>query len=78
LCTAAAWEAQNLLTCALAIATSAATRCESRGVHFRSDYPNIDPAWQCHVDVRRGEDGVQVCTAPLRSEPRPPRSEPGP
>ncbi len=67
----AAWEAQNLLTCALAIATAAATRCESRGVHFRSDYPNPDPAWNCHVDVCRGEEGLQVSKVPLTSGTRP-------
>jgi L-aspartate oxidase len=50
-----AWETQNLLTVALTIATGAATRCESRGVHFRTDFPNTeDEAWRCHIDRAAG------------------------
>ena len=60
-----AWETQNLLTVAMGIAVAAATRCESRGVHYRSDYPESDEGWRCHVDVRRDENEVRVCTAPL-------------
>jgi len=61
----AAWETQNLLTVALCIANSAATRCESRGVHYRSDYPEMDKQWRVHIDVSRKEDAVHVATAPL-------------
>jgi L-aspartate oxidase len=55
-----AWETQNLLTVAYAVALSAAARCESRGVHFRTDFPQVDPAWRCHVDLQRVDDAVQV------------------
>ena len=58
-----AWETQNLLTVALAIATGAATRCESRGVHCRTDFPQADPAWQRHIDLVRADDAVQVSTS---------------
>ena len=61
----AAWETQNALTMALCIAVAAATRCESRGVHYRTDFPQTDPQWQCHIDLRRSEDGVQTSTAPV-------------
>ncbi|MCH8804663.1 MAG: L-aspartate oxidase [Planctomycetes bacterium] len=64
-----AWQTQNALTVALCIATAAATRCESRGVHFRSDYPNSDPNWRCHVDLRRSDNGIQVSTTPVGGEP---------
>jgi L-aspartate oxidase len=36
------------------IAQSALTRCESRGGHFRSDFPVEDPAFVAHVVLRRG------------------------
>ncbi|HAL45452.1 MAG: L-aspartate oxidase [Planctomycetes bacterium GWF2_42_9] len=36
------WECQNMLTASLMIAKAAETRTESRGVHFRSDHPQID------------------------------------
>ena len=61
-----AWETQNLLTVACCIATGAATRCESRGVHFRADFPEPDDAhWRCHIDIRRVEDDVRTATSPL-------------
>jgi len=66
------WEIQNMLTVALAIATGAATRCESRGVHYRTDFPTPDPHWQCHIDLVRTDDGFQVSTAPIPA----PRSRP--
>ncbi|MBU0640383.1 MAG: L-aspartate oxidase [Planctomycetes bacterium] len=58
-----AWEIQNMLTVALCIAVGAATRCESRGVHYRTDFPQLDPEWQRHIDLRRGEEGMQASTA---------------
>lgn len=52
----AAWETQNMLTVAHCIALGALTRCESRGVHFRTDFPRPDdPRWRRHVDLRRDE-----------------------
>jgi L-aspartate oxidase len=36
------WECQNMLTIALLIAQAARQRKESRGVHFRRDYPETD------------------------------------
>ncbi|MBI5863660.1 MAG: L-aspartate oxidase [Planctomycetes bacterium] len=59
-----AWETQNLLSVALCIATAAATRCESRGTHYRSDFPQSDGAWRCHIDIRRADDRLQVSTTP--------------
>ncbi len=45
-------ETRNLLTIALLILTSALTRTESRGGHYRSDFPDLDPAWQAHTLVQ--------------------------
>ncbi len=36
------WECQNMLTVCMMMAKAAEMRTESRGVHFRSDYPQID------------------------------------
>jgi L-aspartate oxidase len=45
------WELQNLLTIARLMIHSALAREESRGVHFRGDFPERnDTAWQRHVD----------------------------
>ena len=46
----AGWELQNLLTIARLMIHSALAREESRGVHFRGDYPQRnDTKWQRHV-----------------------------
>ncbi|MHC4626836.1 MAG: hypothetical protein ACYTDV_07625 [Planctomycetota bacterium] len=36
------WECQNMLTVSLLMAQSAQKRRESRGVHFRRDFPETD------------------------------------
>jgi L-aspartate oxidase len=63
-----AWETQNTLTVALCIATGAATRAESRGVHFRTDFPKPDEHWRCHIDLTRSDEGVQVSTSPVEGK----------
>jgi L-aspartate oxidase len=46
----AGWELQNLLTVARLMIGAALEREESRGVHFRSDFPNRnDGHWQRHL-----------------------------
>src|SRR5438132_6152402 len=46
----AGWELQNLLTVARLMMWAALEREESRGVHFRSDYPKRDDVrWQRHL-----------------------------
>ena len=50
----AGWELQNMLTVAFLIATAAYSRTESRGAHFRQDYPARDDAhWRTHLLWRR-------------------------
>jgi L-aspartate oxidase len=46
----AGWELQNMLTCARLMIWSSLQRTESRGVHFRADYPaRDDEKWQRHI-----------------------------
>jgi len=48
------WECQNMLTICLLIAKSAQMRQESRGVHFRSDFPNTDDEhFKKHFEIAR-------------------------
>jgi L-aspartate oxidase len=53
------WELQNLLTTASCMVAAALARTESRGVHFRTDYPAPDDqVWRRHlamqIDVNAG------------------------
>jgi L-aspartate oxidase len=48
-------ETINLLDIGYLILKSAAFRTESRGGHYRSDYPQTSPSWQVHTLVK-GED----------------------
>ena len=53
--TADAWRELNLLTVARLIAGAALRREESRGGHFRSDFPERDDArWKVHVVDQEG------------------------
>ena len=50
----AGWELQNLLTAGFLVTMAAYTRSESRGTHFRLDYPVRDDAnWRLHLQWRR-------------------------
>ena len=50
----AGWELQNMLTTCALIAAAAYSRTESRGAHYRQDYPTRDdPHWRLHLLWRR-------------------------
>ncbi len=61
----------NLLTVSEAVTRSALLRKESRGAHFRDDFPDKDAAWgKKNVVVRRDAGGtMQVSEAPLPELP---------
>ncbi|NMG19355.1 L-aspartate oxidase [Brasilonema bromeliae] len=46
-------ETRNLLDVAFLILKSAAFRTESRGGHYRLDYPQLDPDWQVHTLIQQ-------------------------
>jgi succinate dehydrogenase flavoprotein subunit len=54
----AALDLPNLLLVSEAVTRSAIERRESRGGHFREDYPEKDPAFaKFNIVVRKGRDG---------------------
>jgi succinate dehydrogenase / fumarate reductase flavoprotein subunit len=66
-----ALDLQHLLTVSEAITRSAIERKESRGAHFREDYPSKNEAeWRCNIAVRMGEwDEMLVTRQPLPELP---------
>jgi succinate dehydrogenase / fumarate reductase, flavoprotein subunit len=66
-----ALDLRNLLTVSEAIARSALERTESRGGHFREDFPTQHPEWGRHnVRVIRGQDGgMEVTRIPIPTMP---------
>ena len=48
------WECQNMLTVSLLMARGAEQRQESRGVHFRSDFPDTDDEnFKKHIEIQK-------------------------
>ncbi|MBM3279640.1 MAG: fumarate reductase/succinate dehydrogenase flavoprotein subunit [Candidatus Handelsmanbacteria bacterium] len=62
-----ALDLRNMLAVSEAVTRAALERQESRGAHFREDYPNKDPeAGKFNVAVRQGADGrMQIERRPL-------------
>jgi L-aspartate oxidase len=53
------WETTNLLTVATALTAAARAREETRGAHWREDFPDRDDQrWAGHLDVRLDRPGV--------------------
>lgn len=62
---------QNLLTVSEAITMSALERKESRGAHFREDYPNKDEiSSKFNLVIFKGEDGQMKIRQEARGEIR--------
>lgn len=52
----AGWELQNMLEVGRLVVKAALKRTESRGVHLRVDFPDVDDQnWRCHVAFRDHE-----------------------
>ncbi|KQZ75835.1 L-aspartate oxidase [Nocardioides sp. Root151] len=62
-----AWEATNLLTIATALAQAALGRRETRGSHWREDFPERDEAWSGHFDAHLVGDDLDVTFHPAPS-----------
>ena len=53
--TASEHELANMLLIGRLMATAAGERRESRGGHYRSDFPNTDPKWRRHIVLSKAE-----------------------
>lgn len=51
-------EARNRIVTSTMIVKAARMRRESRGAHYRADYPETDPAWNRHIRIQKGEQGM--------------------
>jgi L-aspartate oxidase len=49
------WELQNMLLVSRLIIAGALARRESRGTHFRKDFPHADPAQAQHIEISATE-----------------------
>jgi L-aspartate oxidase len=53
----AGWELQNMLTLGRLMAHAALVRTETRGVHYRSDFPERDDEhWRKHILMKHGQE----------------------
>ena len=57
-------EARNLLAVGRLVAATALARRESRGGHFRADYPAPDPDWRRRLFVTPAPDGSAILEEP--------------
>ena len=48
------WQLQNMLQVARLMIRAAIERRETRGVHFRGDFPEVSAAWRAHIAWLRG------------------------
>ena len=66
-----ALDLHNLLTVSEAVAKTAAQRKESRGAHFREDYPEKSEDWGGNsLVVRKGGDGkMEITREPVMEVP---------
>ena len=48
-------ETRNLADYAYLLMRSALFRTESRGAHYRADFPDTDPSWQLHTIIEGQE-----------------------
>ena len=49
------WQLQNMLEVARLMIRGAVVRRETRGVHYRADFPEPDAGWRAHIVWRRGD-----------------------
>jgi L-aspartate oxidase len=53
-------EVMNMVQVAQAITRSASFRQESRGAHFRSDFPDTDSEWRVHSRLESTDSGLRI------------------
>lgn len=63
------WELVNMLTVARLATFGALAREESRGVHFRHDFPETRPEWRVHTILSPVFEGERIARVRLGREP---------
>lgn len=63
------WELLNLLSVAQLSARSALAREESRGVHYRSDYPEPKDKWRAHIRLEPVAEDGRIVAVGLARQP---------
>jgi succinate dehydrogenase/fumarate reductase flavoprotein subunit len=58
-------ELENLLDIAEAMTASSLLRKETRGAHYRTDFPDLDPQWTANVWVTREGGSIRVEKRPV-------------
>jgi L-aspartate oxidase len=58
-------ETHNLVTAGRLVALAGLARRESRGAHFRADFPLADPAWRGRILLRATADGAALGFEPV-------------
>jgi len=53
-------EIQDMLKTAEVIVLAALERKESRGAHYRSDYPTMDTGWEKNIRIYKDNEGKLV------------------
>lgn len=61
-------EVVNMVQVGLAIASAAAFRAESRGTHYRRDFPDLAADWACHSLLRLDAGGLRASTRPVAGQ----------
>jgi len=56
---------RNMLETASVIAQCALYRQESRGVHYREDFPKKDKKWMVNVNARKENGGINIFKSPV-------------
>jgi succinate dehydrogenase / fumarate reductase flavoprotein subunit len=65
----AALDVKNMLPTCEMILKSALARKESRGAHYRSDYPATEPAWKKNVVCMPTKKGVEITAKSIKDVP---------
>lgn len=59
-------ELANMIECAWLVTRAALERKESRGAHFRRDFPNLDEHWKHHLLLSGERDDLKISAVEVK------------